>query len=85
MANMPAEGLIPSNYPFSATIIDFLDHTTSSMDVMVKRYGCLFTCFKSRAVHIKVLHSLDADSVIMVLTRFTNRRTKPPLIRYDNG
>ena len=49
MANLPAEGLIPSNYPFSATGIDCFGHTTSSMDVMVKRYGCLFTCFKSRA------------------------------------
>ena len=33
----------------------------------LKRCGALFTCFSSRAMHIKVTNSLDADSLILEL------------------
>ena len=51
----------------------------------VKRYGCLFTCLTTRAVHIEVAHSLDADSFLMALHRFIARRGKPQKIFSDNG
>ena len=51
----------------------------------VKRYGCLFTCLTTRAVHIEVAHSLDADSFLMALHRFMARRGKPQKIFSDNG
>lgn len=50
-----------------------------------KRYGCLFTCLQSRAVHLEVAYSLSADSFIMTLMRFVARRGKPDNIYSDNG
>ena len=51
----------------------------------VKRWGLVFTCLASRAVHIEVLHSMDADSFICALRRFVAIRGPVSLIRCDCG
>ena len=51
----------------------------------LKRYGALFTCFSSRAVHIELTNSLDADSFILALRRFMARRGTVRSIWSDNG
>ena len=35
-----------------------------------KRWGLVFTCLSSRAVHIELLESMDASSFICALRRF---------------
>ena len=50
-----------------------------------KHYGALFTCFSSRAVHVEVTNSLDADSFILALCRFMDRRGTVHSIWLDNG
>ena len=40
----------------------------------LKRYAALFTYFSSRAVHIKITNTIDADSFIMALRRILARR-----------
>ena len=52
---------------------------------MVKRYGALFTCLASRAVHIEVADSLETDSFINALRRFICRRGSVREIRCDRG
>lgn len=51
----------------------------------LKRYGLLFTCLASRAVHLETLNSMEADSFISALRRFINRRGKVRELRSDRG
>ena len=50
-----------------------------------KRWGALFTCLTTRAIHIEIVHSLNSDSTIMSLKRFIARRGTPLVIYSDNG
>jgi hypothetical protein len=51
----------------------------------VKRWGCIFTCLSTRAIHLEVAEGLDADSFINVLRRFVSRRGSPKHIISDCG
>ena len=50
----------------------------------LKRYGTLFTCLESHAIHIEMTKSTDTDSFILVLWCFTARHGNRS-IRCDNG
>ncbi|KAL0195042.1 hypothetical protein M9458_008614, partial [Cirrhinus mrigala] len=50
-----------------------------------KRWGIIFKCMTTRAVHIDLLASLDSDSFLMALRRFIARRGKPFEILSDQG
>ena len=50
-----------------------------------KKYGCLFTCLQTRAVHLEIAGSLTTDSFILCLMRFVGRRGRPSEIYSDNG
>ena len=51
----------------------------------VKRYGVLFTCMVSRAIHLEVSNTLETDSFINALQRFICRRGPIQLLRSDQG
>ncbi|XP_070569455.1 uncharacterized protein [Ptychodera flava] len=53
--------------------------------VTEKRYGAIFTCMATRAVHLEVACSLDTDSCINAIRRFIARRGQVRSIRSDNG
>ena len=46
---------------------------------------CIFTCFKTRAVHFEVVEDLTTDSCLLAIRRFTSRRGKPTSITSDNA
>ena len=50
-----------------------------------KRWGVVFTCLSSRAVHIEVLESMDTSSFICALRRFFAIRGTASLLRCDRG
>ena len=50
-----------------------------------KGWGCLFTCFTTRAVYLEVTPSLEADDFIMILRQFISRRGPPKEIWSDRG
>ena len=51
----------------------------------LKRYGAIFTCLASRAVHIEITISMEADSFILALRRFIARCGSVRSIISDNG
>jgi len=82
-------------YPFAAVGIDYFGplyvkmgpETRSSKKnpALCKRFGCIFTCLRYRAVHIEVARDLSTDSFINAVLRFVSRRGPPRVIYSDNG
>ena len=86
MGQLPVERLEPDKPPFTYTGVDFFGPMyVKSGRKQLKRYGCLFTCLCTRAVHIEITHSLNTDSFISALQRFESRRGRPEKIFSDNG
>lgn len=50
-----------------------------------KRWGIVFKCMTTRAVHLDLLTSIDFDSFLMALRRFIARRGKPYELLSDQG
>ncbi|XP_014679031.1 PREDICTED: uncharacterized protein LOC106818875 [Priapulus caudatus] len=86
MADLPQERVDSDKPPFTYVGIDvfgtFLVKVNRSE---VKRYGCMFTCLVSRAVHIEMLYSLETESFINGFRRFISRRGHPDKVYSDNG
>ena len=86
MGDLPPNRVTPGGPAFMSVGIDYFGPIAVKRGRgREKRYGCLFTCLSSRAVHIEVAESLDTDSFINCLQRFIARRGLPDLIRSDNG
>ena len=85
MSDIPKER-ISNDPPFTHCGVDtFGPFTIKERRSELKRYGALFTCMASRAVHTEVTHSLDADSYIQSLRRFIARRGSIRTLWSDNG
>ena len=85
MANIPCERT-SDEPPFTYCGIDmFGPFIIKERRSEVKRYGALFTCMTSRAVHIEMTFTLDADSFIQALRRVIARRGNIRTIWSDNG
>ena len=82
-------------YPFAAVGIDYfgplyvhagpLARSMMKNPKLHKRYGCIFSCLRYRAVHIELASDLTTDSFINAVTRFVARRGPPRVIYSDNG
>ena len=51
----------------------------------LKRYGALFSCLDSRAVHIEVVAIIETDLLIMALQKMIARKGNIRSMRGDNG
>ena len=85
MADLPKERM-SEEPPFTYCGVDlFGSFLVKDGKKEVKRYGALYICLSSRAIHIEVLYSLSTDSFIMSLRRFVRCRGNVRMIRSDNG
>ena len=92
MPKVPEMGSLPSyrvkrcERPFTKVGMDYF----GPLQVTVgrhheKRYGVLFTCLATRAIHLEIAHSLSTDSCIMATRRMSARRGALLEIFLDNG
>ena len=86
MADLPVEHCEPGKPLFHFVSVDIFGpfHVTQGRS-LVKRYGCIYTCFGIRAIHIEMLPSFETDAFNNGLSRFFARRGCPAKIVSDNG
>nr|XP_061785759.1 uncharacterized protein LOC133576497 [Nerophis lumbriciformis] len=86
MADLPTERVTPDLPPFTNVGVDYFGPINVKRGrSIVKRYGVIFTCMASRAVHLEVAYSLDTSSCINAIRRFVCRRGQVSHMRSDNG
>ena len=86
MANLPAYRFPVGQPCFYNTGVDFFGPFNIKVGrARHKRWGALFTCLGTRAVHLEVAEDLSTDAFINVLTRFISRRGCPKTIYSDCG
>ncbi|XP_073831625.1 uncharacterized protein [Musca autumnalis] len=86
MGSLPKGRLGAYEKPFTYTGIDFFGPMIVTFGRRSeKRWGVIFTCMTTRAIHLEVAHSLDTSSCIMCLRNFIGRRGYPRVIYSDNG
>ena len=85
MADLPADRLSPAP-AFTYVGCDlFGPFFVKSGRSLLKRYGVLFTCLSSRAIHIEVCFSQSTDSFMNAFRRLINIRGPVTLLRCDRG
>ena len=85
MSDLPADRVEPAP-PFTFVCCDcFGPFLIKVGRKELKRYGLIFVCQSSRAIHIEVLDSLSTDSFINGLRRFISIRGQIRLLRCDNA
>ncbi len=86
MGDLPICRITPDLPPFTSVGLDYFGPIEVRRGRnLAKRYGAIFTCLVSRAVHLEVVHSLDTNSCISALRRFICRRAQVKEIVSDNG
>ena len=86
MADLPADRLQANKPPFTFVGVDCFGPTYVKQGrAQIKRYGCLYTCLTTRAVHLEVLYQMDTDSFINSFRRFVCRRGNPERVYSDQG
>ncbi|XP_066911613.1 uncharacterized protein [Clytia hemisphaerica] len=92
MADLPKERLSVGSHAFENVGVDYFGpinvkqgRRTRRTAGTAKRYGALFTCMTTRALHLELAGDLSTDSFILALRRFRARRGNPKTIRSDNG
>ncbi|XP_057186686.1 uncharacterized protein LOC130552431 [Triplophysa rosa] len=86
MSDLPGARLRLHKPPFFSTGVDcFGPFHVKLGRRSEKRWGIIYKCLTTRAVHVDLLHSMDVDSFLMSLRRFIARRGTPAELYSDRG
>ena len=86
ISDLPKERLAYQSPPFTNTGVDYFGpFYVTIRRTTGKRWGFLFTCLTTRAVHVEIVTSMDTSSCVMGVERFVSRRGTPAMIWSDNG
>ena len=86
MAYLQNERLAYQSAPFTNTGADYSGpFYVTVCRTTEMRWGVLFNCLTTRAVHVEVVSSLDTSSCVMEVEWFVSRRGMPAIIWSDNG
>ena len=85
MADLPEDRLEPAP-PFTYSAVDYFGpFYIKERKSELKRWGVLFTCLASRAIHIETSNTMTTDSFINAYRRFVCRRGPVRELRSDRG
>ena len=91
MSKLSNDRLSVGEKPFSKVGVDYfgllvmkLSKRARSNQATAKRYGVLFTCLTTRAVHLEIAGDMSTVSFILSLRRVISRRGPIDIIRPDN-
>ena len=86
MADLPPSRLRLFKPAFYSTGVDCFGPMTVKIGRRTeKRWGVVFKCMTTRAVHLDLLESMDTDALLMSFRRFVARRGKPYELLSDCG
>ena len=86
MSDLPKERLAYHSPPSTNTGVDYFDpFYVTVRRTSEKRWGFLFTCLTTRAVHLEIVASMDTSSCAMGVELSVSRRGTPAMIWSDNG
>ena len=86
MSDLPKERLAYQSPTFNNTGVDYFGpFYVTFRRTTEKRWGFLFTCLTTRAVHVEIVTSMDTSCSVMGVERFVSRRGTPAMIWSDNG
>lgn len=71
--------------PFTNVGVDIFGPLKVAMTTKGKRYGVIFSCATTRAIHLELIHNQTAEEVHRAMNNFISRRGIPHLIYTDNG
>ena len=86
MGDLPPERIIGDSPAFTNIGVDFFGpFNVVNGRKHNKRYGVVFSCMSSRAIHLEMAYDLTIDSFINTLRRFISRRGNVSSITSDNA
>lgn len=87
MAELPFARLAAYERPFTYVGVDYFGpfKVKITRNCSAPRWGVLFTCLTTRAIHLEVAHSLNTSSCMMAFERFGDDCGFPKEVYSDNG